>query len=323
MRTLSVVICNHNYARFLAESVESALALQWPDVEVVVVDDGSTDESLRVLNAYRDRVEVIATENRGQREAANLGFASSHGDAVVFLDSDDVLPPDLPSEVATRLVNGVSKVQFQMQRIDTHGKQIGVPFPQYRHLPSPESLRRWFLSTTAYPTPPGSGNVYARTFLDQILPLGPECGQFADSGMLAAAPILGDVVAVEGLHVGYRRHDGNDSVMTSRRTNFMREIERARDRWVYASRLAGIPSDPARIFRSREVLQFRVAAARFTPDLRLLGDNRIRILRDALISPLRPGPESVARRVFVALWVLSTLIAPRLMAAALIRRRYQ
>ena len=73
MRRLSVVITNYNYARFVGEAIDSALALDWDDVEVVVVDDGSTDESLQVIAGYADRVRVLATENSGQRVAANRG----------------------------------------------------------------------------------------------------------------------------------------------------------------------------------------------------------------------------------------------------------
>ena len=78
-RRLSVVIPNYNYARYIGRAVSSALAVDWPDVQVVVVDDGSTDESLQVLDPFRSRITVLQQENAGPRVACNRGFAVSTG----------------------------------------------------------------------------------------------------------------------------------------------------------------------------------------------------------------------------------------------------
>src|SRR6188768_2225570 len=94
---VSIVIDNYNYARFLRAAVDSALAQAYPRVEVVVVDDGSTDDSREVIARYGDRISAVFKPNGGQASAFNAGFAASHGDLVLFLDSDDVL---LPSAVA-------------------------------------------------------------------------------------------------------------------------------------------------------------------------------------------------------------------------------
>jgi cellulose synthase/poly-beta-1,6-N-acetylglucosamine synthase-like glycosyltransferase len=59
VQRISVVISNYNYADFVGAAIESALGLDWPDVEVVVVDDGSTDESLKVIEIYTERVTVL------------------------------------------------------------------------------------------------------------------------------------------------------------------------------------------------------------------------------------------------------------------------
>jgi glycosyltransferase involved in cell wall biosynthesis len=137
---------NHNYGRFIGEAVRSALALDWPDVEVIVVDDGSTDDSLEVLADFDDRITVIAQENSGPRVACNHGFAKSSGDAVIFLDSDDVLEPSIAREVAAVWRPGVSKVQVQMSRIDAAGRSVGRPFPTFSTAPSPAQVRHWMVS---------------------------------------------------------------------------------------------------------------------------------------------------------------------------------
>lgn len=322
MKRLSVVIANFNYADYVGRAIESALALQWDDVEIVVVDDGSTDGSLQVLESFQGRIRLIPSVNQGQREAVNLGFRHSTGDAVVFLDSDDLLPAGMPAVLNRALGAGVSKVQFQMQRIDEHDRPIGAPFPSFRRLPTSSQLRRWMLATSAYPTPPASGNAYARWFLDRVLPLGPETGDFADSGLLAAAPLLGDVVAVEGILVGYRRHGQNDSELARSPDNFSRECHRALARWVFARRIAGLPENPSRVFRSREVLQFRAAAARATPSRRLPRDSPARIVSDAIITVVIPGPESVLKRIVIAGWTVLVVVTPSRIAMRLIAMRF-
>src|SRR6266571_4575720 len=91
---VDIVVNNFNYGRFLAEAIDSALAQTYSNVRVIVVDDGSTDESREVLGAYRDSAEVVLKSNGGQASALNNGFARSTGDVVIFLDADDMLRSD-------------------------------------------------------------------------------------------------------------------------------------------------------------------------------------------------------------------------------------
>jgi glycosyltransferase involved in cell wall biosynthesis len=262
MKRLSVVVVNYNYERYVGAAIESALALEWDDVEVVVVDDGSTDGSRAVIEPYAGRVETLFTENATQRVAADRGYGLTTGDVVVFLDSDDLLPTDLAARLASVWTPSVSKAQFRMQRIDESGRPFGEPFPEYRPVPTPADIRRWASATTAYPTPPGSGNAYARWFLDQVTPVGPEVGDASDSAWLAAAPFFGDVISVRDVVVGYRRHGSNDSNLLSDVRRFPREVARARARWRFAQAARGVQPgsiDERPLFRSRELLQLRVA----------------------------------------------------------------
>src|SRR4028119_1868603 len=91
---VSVVIPCYNQARFLGEAVGSVLSQTHADFEVIVVDDGSTDDTRRVASSYAagdSRVRLISQENRGLAGARNRGLAESRGEYVVFLDSDDRL----------------------------------------------------------------------------------------------------------------------------------------------------------------------------------------------------------------------------------------
>jgi glycosyltransferase involved in cell wall biosynthesis len=93
-RSASIVITCYNYARFLPESIKSALAQTHPDTEVVVVDDGSTDESRDVIARYGDRVTPVLKPNGGMASAFNHGYAVASGDVIVFLDADDTIYPE-------------------------------------------------------------------------------------------------------------------------------------------------------------------------------------------------------------------------------------
>ncbi|MGA9487565.1 MAG: glycosyltransferase family 2 protein, partial [Methylocella sp.] len=94
---VSVVVINFNYGRFLRAAVDSVFGQTYPNVECIVVDNGSTDESGAVLQAIEARnanVKIIRrAENGGQNRAALDGFAASAGPYVIFLDADDLLLP--------------------------------------------------------------------------------------------------------------------------------------------------------------------------------------------------------------------------------------
>src|SRR5215213_3376671 len=89
---VSVIIPCHNQARFLADAIESVLAQQYGPVEIIVVNDGSTDDTAAVAARY-PAVRHIVQDNRGLAEARNTGFVHSRGSLLVFLDADDRLLP--------------------------------------------------------------------------------------------------------------------------------------------------------------------------------------------------------------------------------------
>src|SRR5947199_8414115 len=83
----------YNYARYLREAIDSALGQTCAPLEVIVVDDGSTDETPEVLSSYGDRIRVIRQQNQGVAVARNAGIAAAGGDYLAFLDSDDIWYP--------------------------------------------------------------------------------------------------------------------------------------------------------------------------------------------------------------------------------------
>lgn len=91
---ISVIVPTYNRADYIAEAVESALAQTYAPLELIVVDDGSTDNTPVVLATYVDRLAYIRQENRGIGAARNAGVARSAGEFVAFLDDDDRWLPD-------------------------------------------------------------------------------------------------------------------------------------------------------------------------------------------------------------------------------------
>lgn len=93
-RLVSVIIPTYNRAHVLGRAVDSVLAQTYSPVEVVVVDDGSTDTTPELLAGYGDRIRVLTQENAGVSAARNLGIRESRGDFIALLDSDDAWTPD-------------------------------------------------------------------------------------------------------------------------------------------------------------------------------------------------------------------------------------
>jgi len=97
----SIVISNHNYGRFLSECINSCLSQTHSDLEVIVVDDGSTDDSREILAHYTQQHEsiiAILQENMGQSAAINTGVGIARGDIIFFLDADDYYQNNYISE---------------------------------------------------------------------------------------------------------------------------------------------------------------------------------------------------------------------------------
>ena len=93
MPKVSVVIPTYNYGRFIAESIDSVLAQDFTDFEVIVVDDGSTDNTQAILARYADCVRCIRQENAGSAAARNTGIAHAKGELIAFHDADDIWLP--------------------------------------------------------------------------------------------------------------------------------------------------------------------------------------------------------------------------------------
>lgn len=126
--TVSVIIPNYNYGRFLGEAIQSALDQTIAPHEVIVVDDGSNDNSITVAESFGDRIKVVRQPNAGVGAARNRGVRESKGDIVAFLDSDDRwFPEKLEKQLQIFIDNPeVGIVTCFMREFDKDGNTIAI-----------------------------------------------------------------------------------------------------------------------------------------------------------------------------------------------------
>ncbi len=319
--SVSIVVNNYNYGRFLAEAIDSALAQSHPDVEVVVVDDGSTDGSQRIIARYGDRVRALLKENGGQASALNAGLAASTGDLVLFLDADDVLLPEAVERVVEVWRPGVAKVQFLLEVIDAEGAPRGTRLP-----PDGDrgiDARSLLLATGNYPSTGTTGNAFARSVLERLMPV-PErtWRKQPDSYLVLLAPFLGDVVWLDHMLGRYRAHGGNQWTMDRLDLGRIREHlagDELRDAALreWAPRLGiSVPEDW--LVRVPNHLQSRLTSLRLAPEAHpYAGDRPWRLALFGARASLRSASFSIRKRVFFALWFLLMPLPPQPLARRL------
>jgi hypothetical protein len=209
----SIVINNHNYRSFLSDSIDSALSQTYPLVEVIVVDDGSSDGSPDLIRSYGGRILPVLKENGGQASALNTGFAASSGQVVIFLDSDDLLEPSAAATAVELFTEpSVVKVHWPLTVIDETGAPTGVLKPgPAADLPDGDMRRAVFQTgPTCLLSPPTSGNTWARTFLERVLPMDESVFRLgADTLLFEVAPFAGPVRRWHQPLSRYRIHERN------------------------------------------------------------------------------------------------------------------
>ena len=224
---VSVLINNYNYQEFVQVAVDSVLAQTYPAIEIIAVDDGSKDDSLRVLREYGTRLTVVAKANGGQGSAYNAGFAVCSGDIVLFLDADDWLYPSAIAQIVAAWRDGVAKIQFPLTLVDREGQSLQRQVPRSM---SDESALALLKNFGTYNSPPGSGNAYAAEFLRKVLPMNEAQWRIAaDTVPISLSPAHGDIVSLPSALGAYRLHrsatDGS-LLMNNAPTDLWLEYER-------------------------------------------------------------------------------------------------
>lgn len=150
---VTVVIPCYNSAAWLGRTIESVIVGAGSGVQIVVVDDGSTDDSLKVASTYRDRITLVAGRNRGACAARNIGLRMTTSKCVMFLDADDYLEGEFLTSAVRELARTGADVAFGPMCIETpSGKRTAVD--NFKTVPSADELfEGWF---DVYAQPPCS-----------------------------------------------------------------------------------------------------------------------------------------------------------------------
>ncbi|WP_083922530.1 glycosyltransferase family 2 protein [Deinococcus aquatilis] len=208
---VSIIINNYNYQNYISECIESAVKQDYENIEIIVVDDGSTDNSEKVILEYGAKIKYVAKSNGGQASAMNAGYQMSCGEVIIFLDSDDVLTPHIIGQVAGLFESGTKEcIQFLMRRMDKDSKIYEVI--DRRHHRS-GNLRGDLLSKGPgnIKFPPTSGNAWSRTALEEVMPIPQDDFRIsADSYLFSSIPLSATIKQSDLILSFYRIHGNNN-----------------------------------------------------------------------------------------------------------------
>lgn len=212
MPLVTVLVDTYNHQSFIHEALCSVLSQDFPasDIEILVVDDGSTDNTPKIVENFLPRVRLLRKANNGQASAFNTGIPEARGEIIAFLDGDDWWAPNKVTAVVSAFLSnsGVGLVGHGVTQVRPDGRQrMETPRDISRFtIRSVEEARtfrmlRGFLGT--------SRMAYRREILDRIGPV-PEMLKFeADEYLFTLAGLFADVMILREALTFYRLHEAN------------------------------------------------------------------------------------------------------------------
>jgi len=231
---VSIIIINYNYEKFLPRAIDSALQQTYPLKQIVVVDDGSTDNSRQIINQYGNQITPVFQENRGITSATNTGFFASRGEIIFFLDSDDVFFPHKVGKMVKYYLQVIPQnpdvlIFHRLEIATNEGTNLGLTHKEgfrtvdgkrengpFEKLSDPEAayrhIQKWgFLPFMDSPT---SGLSLTRSLARRIFPLPEERIGSQDRFLLCCSMLLGTVYGSSQVLGSYIIHEGSDTFIT-------------------------------------------------------------------------------------------------------------
>lgn len=206
---VSVLIDTYNHESFIADAIDSALAQDFPagDMEILVVDDGSTDRTAEIVRKFAPRVRLLQKPNGGQASAMNVGLAETKGQLIAFLDGDDLWLPNKLSRVAAEFQSHPEAVMVyhQFSFWDSRsGREWQAGWPMVSG-----DIAGDLRKLHAYGAAPTSSLAFRRAALDRIVPIPESLVFMADAFLIATVIFLGPVSAVSECLAKNRVHGEN------------------------------------------------------------------------------------------------------------------
>ncbi len=211
---VSVIVTNYNYACYVCDSIQSVLDQTYGNIEIIVVDDGSTDGSPEHISGFGKRITPLYRDHQGQCAAFNAGFAASTGEIIVFLDADDRLISDAVERFVAAFLDDkhITKSQGYMTAVDTSGRRLDRNIPHY--LSPSGNYKNSLLEKGPWACAQAwtSGNAWARWFIEQVLPLPEDADNrvFPDGCLNPLAALYGPIATLDEPVACYRIHDRNN-----------------------------------------------------------------------------------------------------------------
>ncbi len=204
---VSVIIDNYNYGNYLSEAIDSVFKQTYQNFELIVVDDGSTDNSKEVIESYGNRLFPIFQSNAGMGAALNAGIAHAKGDIVCLLDADDYFHPEKLESVVMAFLAHPEWVQIVHSKIivNREGLTIGRGPKTF----SQGDVRNLLLHWGQYIWETTSALSYRREVLEKVLPIPTKKTMGADPYLTAVIPFLGEVGCINKPLMFYRQHGKN------------------------------------------------------------------------------------------------------------------
>jgi hypothetical protein len=220
---VSVLMLSYNHERYIAQAIESVLGQTHGDLELVVVDDGSADDSRSVIESFGSRLVSVFKKNGGQASALNIAFERSRGELLCLMDSDDLFARTKVQEVvaAARAMPDAAMIQHQLQLVDQAGVPIHAPFP--RRVPHGDLRSRARRSGGWFPHIVSSGLAFRRSYADRLFPIPGwhtvrvRSGErriktFPDTYLSGPARLLAPVAGIQAPLASYRIHGANEAL---------------------------------------------------------------------------------------------------------------
>ena len=209
---VTVIMTSYNYARYLRQAVDSVLNQSYGNFELIVVDDGSTDESRTILSSLIDRrIRCEFQENGGQGAAWNRAFSMSRGQLVLFLDSDDWWEH---SKIERMLAfHELLGADYGVLQHNLTVYRDGTTYPYRRTLPSGDCFSQTKVTGNFSYFVTSSGLGFSRHVLEKIFPL-PETLRISPDAYLTRTAFLYGIVFSIPEPLGYLRLHGNNAGMT-------------------------------------------------------------------------------------------------------------
>jgi glycosyltransferase involved in cell wall biosynthesis len=211
MPKVSVIIPTYNGARFIEQTLESVLAQTEPDLEIIVVDDGSQDATVSSLQKY-GQIRLVQQDHQGVALARNRGLELAEAEFIAFLDQDDLLLPDklaLQLECFACQANALGIVHSGWRLVDAAGTPLSdvEPWQDVPMLDAASWIKRMPVLLSAM--------LFRRSWLRQVDGLKPQFTQACDVDLIQRLVLAGcESVWLPQVTVLYRQHDRNDSLNT-------------------------------------------------------------------------------------------------------------